>query len=277
MEEIRIIPNVRALLALLLMQPGRMYSRDSIASLLWAEFSEKQAHSCLNTALWRLRKILEPKGVPAGTYLISTPNGEVGFNFLSDHWVDVIEFERTIQHTTNIEHTSVSTDDIHRLEQAVALYNADLLEGCYYDWVTRERERLHLSYIEALYYLLSFYQYHNEYAKAIRWGQQILLVDPLREDVHRYLMRLYTENGQRALAVQQYHCCQKILETELGIEPMSETRMAYYKVLGRQPAEIPRAKGSAQIDEMMASLHSAMDSIRRAQQDLQEALARLDK
>lgn len=277
MEEIRIIPNVQTLLALLLIQPGRMYSRNSIASLLWAEFSEEQAHSCLNTALWRLRKILEPKGVPAGTYLISTSNGEVGFNFHSNHWVDVIEFERIIQHITNIEHTSASTDDIHRLEQAVALYNADLLEGCYYDWVIRERERLHLSYTEALYYLLNFHKCHNEYAKAIRWGQQILLLDPLREDVHRSLMRLYAENGQRALAVRQYRYCQSILETELGIEPMPDTRMVYYKVLGRQLAEIPRAEDSAQIDETMASLHSAMDSIRRAQQDLQEALARLDK
>ena len=275
MEEIRIIPNVQTLLAFLLIQPGRIYSRNNIASLLWAECSEEQAHSCLNTALWRLRKVLEPNGVPAGTYLISTSNGELGFNFSGDYWVDVIEFERTIQHATNIEFTSISTIDIHRLEQAVVLYRADLLEGCYDDWVIRERERLHLSYVEALYYLLNFYQYHKEYAKAIRWGQQILLVDPLREDVHRSIMRLYTENGQRALAVRQYQYCQKILETELGIEPMPETRLVYYKVLGGQQAECP--KDSAQIDETMASLKSAMDSIRRAQQDLQEALAHLDK
>ncbi len=273
-QEIRVIPNVQALLAFLLVQPGRMYSRDKIASLLWGELSEKQAHSCLNTALWRLRKVLEPQGVHPGTCLVCTPNRELRLNWRSNCWVDVVEFEQTIQHVTDIEYKSISINAIHQLEQALALYNGELLEGCYYDWVVRERERLHLKYISALYYLLNFYQYHKEYDKAIRWGQQILMVDPLREDVHRYLMRLYTENGQRALAVRQYQYCQRILEAELGIEPMPETQMTYYNILGAQAASILWVGAGAQTGE---SLRSAMDYIRRAQQDLQEALMRLNK
>ncbi len=277
LKEIRVIPNVQTLLTLLLVQRGRLYSRDKIASLLWDEASEEQAHSCLNTTLWRLRKILEPSGVAAGSYLISTPNGELGFNMTVDCWVDMIEFEKKAQHMTNITCGSASLNDIQQLEQAVSMYNGDLLEGCYYDWLLRERERLNLAYIEALYYLLSFYQYHKEYAKAIHWGQQILLVDPLREDVHRDLMRLYTENGQRALAVRQYHCCQKILKTDLGINPMIETQKVYETILGNQNKEAFFVQDRVSLGETLRHVRDAMECIYQAQQDLKEALSRLER
>ena len=276
-QEIRVIPNVQSLLGLLLSQSGRMFSRDKLANLLWGECAEEQAHSCLNTALWRLRKVLESQGVPAGTCLRSTANGELGFNCMDDCWVDVIEFEKTIQDATTVGYRSASTDEIFAIEQAVGLYNEDFLEGCYHDWVLRERERLHLIYMDALYYLLSFNQYHREYEKAIRWGQQILLVDPLREDVHRDLMRLYTENGQRALAVRQYQHCRKILEAELSIGPMPETQLVYDEILGKQRARVSRIEDYAQIGETVESLQNAMEYIYRAQQDLQDALARLNK
>ena len=276
-QEIRVIPNVQTLLARLVIQPGRLYSRDRIASLIWEEASEVQAHSCLNTALWRLRKILEPRGVPAGTYLISTPNGELGFNFTGDCWVDTIEFEKKIQHTIQIPSESVSMTDIKQLEQAVSIYQGDLLEDSYYDWILQERERLHITYMDALYYLLSFYQYHKEYNKAIRWGQQILLADPLREDVHRDLMRLFVENGQRALAVRQYQRCRQVLEAELSIEPMPETQMVYDQIVSRQRSKRSQMEGSVPLAETLESLHSAIDSVYRAQRDLQEVLARLNK
>jgi len=275
--ETRVIPNVQALLALLLLQPGQMFSRDKIISFLWNESSEEQAHSCLNTALWRLRKILEPKGVPAGTYLLSSSSGEVGFNSQSDYWVDVLQFETCIQRIVALAYAGVSDSNVRQLEQAVALYNQDLLEGFYYDWVIKERERLHLTYLDALYYLLSFYQHRQEYAKAIRWGQQIIIVDPLREDVHRHLMRLYTENGQRALAVRQYRYCEKILKIELGIEPMPETQYVYEKILGTQHQRLDLAEDQESMVEALKSVDSVLTYINRAQRALEDIITRLNK
>jgi DNA-binding SARP family transcriptional activator len=131
--------------------------------------------------------------------------------------------------------------------------------------------------MDALYYLLNFYQYHKEYSKAIRWGQRILLADPLREDVHRDLMRLFVQNGQRALAVRQYQRCQQILEAELSIEPMPETQLVYERIVGRQRARSSEMEGSMPLAETLKSLQSAMDSICQAQRDLHEVLTRLNK
>ena len=59
---------------------------------------------------------------------------------------------------------------------------------------------------------------------ALRCGQQILTLDPLREDVHRELIRLHLRRGHRALALHQYEQCRAVLDDELGVEPMEETR-----------------------------------------------------
>jgi DNA-binding SARP family transcriptional activator len=275
LREIRIIPNVQTLLTLLLLQRGRLSPRDRIVGLLWGESSEEKAHSCLSTSLWRLRKILEPPSVPSGTYLICTPSGEIGFNYKGDCWVDMIEFEKIVQHITRTPYISASASDIHQIEKAVLMYEGDLLDGRHDNWLITERERLHITYIEALHYLLNFYQDHKDYAKAIHWGQQILLVDSLREDVHRSLIRLYTENGQRALAVQQYQYCQKILKTELGIEPMPETQMAYDKILDSSHGKKLSKVEHTHIDESIEKLQQAMEYIYRAKQDLQEAIAHI--
>jgi DNA-binding SARP family transcriptional activator len=254
-----------------------MHCRDKIASLLWNDCSEDQAHSCLNTALWRLRKILEPRGIPAGTYLLSAPSGEVGFNFQSDHWVDALEFENKVELILQDACTSATQESIHALENVIALYQQDLLEGFYFDWVLKERERLYLMYLDAMYYLLSFYQHHDEHTKAIRWGQQILLADPLREDVHRNLMRLHAENGNRALAVRQFRICEKILNMELGIEPMPETQDVYEGIMGKQTQPFPTRQDSGAARETVQSVRSAMDYIDLAQKDLREVLSQLDK
>jgi two-component SAPR family response regulator len=189
--------------------------------------------------------------------------------------VDIIEFEKIVQKITKTPYISGSANHIQQLEKTVLMYEGDLLDGCHHSWLITERERLHLTRMEALYYLLNFYHEHREYTKAIHWGQQILLVDPLREDVHRSLIHLYTENGQRALAIQQYQDCQKILKEELGIEPMPETQAAYDKIL-----DISHGKKSSMVDpvyigESVESLQQALEYIYHAKQDLQKAITRL--
>ena len=85
---------VQGLLAYLLLQRHRCHSRDVLCGLFWADQDEDSARGCLNTALWRLRRVLEPEGIPRGTYLTKTADGEIGFNCESDYWLDVAVLER---------------------------------------------------------------------------------------------------------------------------------------------------------------------------------------
>ncbi|MFQ5343214.1 MAG: BTAD domain-containing putative transcriptional regulator, partial [Anaerolineae bacterium] len=156
-SEMKVTRTVQALLAYLLLQRHRAHPREVVAGLLWDDHSEDRARSCLSTALWRLRCALEPEGIPRGTYLVTTPAGEIGFNHESDHWLDVAVFEEQAGQVQAQPIHTVEAADVQELESVLQLYTGDLLEGFYDDWALRERERLRLLYLNSLAYLMRYY------------------------------------------------------------------------------------------------------------------------
>jgi DNA-binding SARP family transcriptional activator len=89
---VKLTHTVQALLAYPLLQRQRSQPRETLAGLFWGDYSQERARSCLNTTLWRLRQVLEPDGIPRGTYLLTISTDEVGFNLESDYWLDVATF-----------------------------------------------------------------------------------------------------------------------------------------------------------------------------------------
>lgn len=229
-QDARVSHAIQSLLAWLLLNRHKTHARDALAALFWGERRESRARSCLSTSLWRLRQVLEPDGVPRGTYLISEP-AAVGFNRASNHWLDVVAFEEGVGHLAT-RGTDKNPSDWSRAEAAIAHYTGDLLEGFYDDWALRERERLRILYLDTLGTLLRYYSATGRLEEAFRCGQQILALDPLREEIQREMIRLHVRSGHRALALQQYDSCRATLREELGVEPMEETRALYVDLLG---------------------------------------------
>ena len=234
----KITRGVKALLAYLLLFRHRIHPREVLAGLFWGDHSEDRARSCLSTAIWRLRGVLEPEGTPKGTYLVTTSTGEVGFNQESSHWLDVAEFEETLSPCLRQPPRQTEAQDQCKLQGALELYTGDLLEGFYDDWALRERERFRSLYMNSLAHLMHCYKKHKEYEKSLACGQQILDHDPLREEIHREVMRLYQESGQRTMAIRQYRSCCQILEKELGVWPMEETRLLHKEILKKSKTEV---------------------------------------
>ena len=229
-NETKLSREIQALLAYLLLHRHRTPSREVLVGVFWAECSPDKARRALNTALWRLKKVVEPSGIPGGTYLISAHPGEVGFNRQSHYWLDAEVFEQEANSLFAYSSQEVNDAKVHNLERVLELYGGELLEGFYDEWALRERERLRALYLKCLTYLVQYYNFQKEYEKATAYGQKILDLDPIREDIHRELMRLYLESGQRALAARQYRICQLTLAKELGVLPMDETRMLYAQI-----------------------------------------------
>ena len=279
-----VMPNVtrttQALLAYLLLIPHRSQPRDVLADVFWGDRSQERARSCLKTALWRLRCVLEPAGTPLGTYLITTPNGDIGFNWQSSHWLDVTAFEKATQHIPTQTTDGMQLEDVRDLEAAVNLYTGELLEGFYDDWALRERERLRHVYLNTLAYLMRFYRRQGAYEKALENGRKILDLDPLREEIHREMMQLYVETGQRALAIQQYAVCRDLLNQELGILPMEETQALYAQVApasDRLQTATVGAITSPYVRHVLQQLRSTLRNLDRAHDQLQQTIQLMEK
>lgn len=268
----KVTSKVCTLLAYLLLQRHRSHHREVLAGLFWGEYPQDKARSCLSTALWRLRGILEPEGISRGTYLVITP-AEVSFNQESDHWLDVALFEAQLSRVLTLPPDVMEIADAQELKAALQLYTGELLEGFYDDWVLRERERLRLLYLNSLLRLMAYYKHRGAYKEGLACGQQILQHDPLREDIHREVMCLYLRSGQRALAVQQYEICRKLLSVELDIPPMPETQTLYEQI-------VPGAGHSQRPDTLggdPASIWSALQQLRLAVQCFDKMRAHLER
>jgi DNA-binding SARP family transcriptional activator len=257
--EVQFTGENQALLAYLVLQRHRIHSREVLADMFWGENNQERARGSFNTALWKLKKALEPKEIPAGTYLKTNHTGGVGFNPQSPYWLDTEVFENEINRILLCHFQDVEETGVLDLQKALGLYKGDLVEGVYKDWAFQERERLRAMYLESLIYLLQYYAFHGAYEKAIAYGQQILYLDPLREEIHREIMRLHLVNGQRALAIRQYEKCYAMLATELGIAPMEDTQAMYKQIL----ADCARSY-SPVISEEQINFNLAMRRLRKA-------------
>ena len=116
-------------------------------------------------------------------------------------------------------------------EVAEGLYQGDLLEeDLYEDWLIPRREGLKDSYLIILDRLSRYYLKEKGYATCIHLCQKILAKDDCREDAHRRLMRCYSRQGQRNLALRQYHLCVEALGRVLDVPPMPETVALYHQM-----------------------------------------------
>ena len=183
--------------------------------------------------------------------MVRTTADEMGFNWRSDHRLDIDVLEGAVDVARAIPVEHITPHDILLLEEALVVYRADLMPGLHHDWVLRERERIRLVYLAGLAIAMYGHARADALERSVECGRVILRLDPLREDIHRAMMRLFMASGQRAQALKQYAECVRVLAEELQIGPMPETKALL--------TEIRRASGGA-----VSSAFSGMSDLERA-------------
>ena len=209
--------RAESLLAYLLLHRDVPQPRQRLAFLLWPDSAEGQAHTNLRKVLHNLRRAL-----PDPDHLIEAGPRTLRWRPDAPLWLDVEQFERAVA--------------AGHLEEAVQLYVGELLEGRYDEWLADERERLAGLYADALERLARQQERDQRWPEAIRSAERLVAHDPLREENHRLLIRLYQASGDRARAVRAYHACAVTLERELGIAPSPGTRAVYESLIAVPPA-----------------------------------------
>ena len=210
-----------ALLAYLALHPGQAHARPKLATLLWGDRSEVQARESLRQALSLMRKALshvDTRGLIA--------------------YEDTISFEPTALATDAIVFGDlVAQSGIDSMEEAIALYGGELLEGFqiaapeFESWMTAERERFREMALEAMTKLLGHHLSMGAVERGIRIAARLLAADPLQERVHRTLMELYCRQGRHGAALRQYRTCADLLAKELGIDPDATTKALRREIL----------------------------------------------
>ena len=228
--EVSLAGRSASLLAYLALGHGRSFSRSELLASLWPDPGASASNGSFNTALWRLRRLLETPPLSHAGLITSDRRGAIALCPQADVWLDVAEFDRLVTPRLARPAERLTDEDIAALERGVQLYKADLLVELSDDWALRARERYRRNFLNAQYRLMQIATIRRMYTDGIGHAQRILDHDPLREDVHRDLMQLFVASGQRALALRQFEHCRDLLRRELAIQPMRETQALYRRI-----------------------------------------------
>jgi DNA-binding SARP family transcriptional activator len=232
----------QALLAYVALNHAGLVSRDKLASLLWSTSGADQARQSLRQTLFGLRKELSRAGHPI---LI-----EEGDCLRLDHDAASID-------VTTLE-ALASSEETADLRKASALYRGDFLDGLSLgeerldQWIASERIHLRTIGTDVYQRLLEKTTASGDTATAIAIAQRTLELDPLLENVHRALIRLYMRQGDRNAALAQYDSCARALKRELHTSPVQETRRLQQEILHPRSGEPTRAFADARSEDRTA-------------------------
>jgi DNA-binding SARP family transcriptional activator/tetratricopeptide (TPR) repeat protein len=218
--------RLQALLACLLLHAGTPQPRQQVAFRLWPDTSEANAHNNLRQRLHQLRQNL-----PDADRFISADAHTLGWRLDEEQEIDILDFERALAEAEAAERGANLQAAQRWLEQALSLYQGDLLPGCYDDWIAPERERLYQACQRSAQKLVELLERQGEYAAALQAAQKLLRLDPLDENSYAQLVRLHGLNNDRPAVRRVFQSAVETLQRELGVEPGEGLRQAYASAL----------------------------------------------
>lgn len=216
--------KTEALLALLALRPGVELGREWLTTQLWPDVPEAQGRTSLRQALGHLRKAFsdDPDGLIVGSSdkLYLDP---------ARVWVDTAELARLLARPPADR------------APAADLWRGELLEGFpaleepFADWLSDQRTRGRELFLARLEECLGALATQGQLDVALAVGRRLVEVEPTRESVHRALMRLHWDRGDRAAALRQYDLCREALRRRLDLAPSSETERLRLAVAEEPP------------------------------------------
>ncbi|KAA2241252.1 AfsR/SARP family transcriptional regulator [Salinarimonas soli] len=217
----------RLLACYLLTFIGRAHRRERLAALFWPDLDEAGARAALNTTLWRVRRMLDGAHPGAGRLLASF-DGSVALERDAAIRVDAHALQDAAVVMRDLARDgALGETDERRLVEALDLYAGPFLDGEDDDWAVRERERLGVLVAAAGVGLMQAAARRGSDTRALRFGRQVLAVDPLHEAAQHDVMLLLVLTGQRPEALQSYRRFEVRLREDLAVAPAPDTRRLY--------------------------------------------------
>lgn len=217
------------LLARLALAPNRVHSREELMEMLWPEEDVESTRLRFRQVLTTLRRSLASLGADVDALLIAE---RADLRMASQAVItDVEEFEAAVRAAGRQD---TAEERAGCLEQALIAYRDELLPGYYEDWVLTERQRLADKYVDTLGLLAATYAEQGKSDEAIETARRAINVDPLREEGHCSLIRLYIEVGRLSQAIRHYREMEQVLWKEFRVVPSPEAQSLLEKARTQQ-------------------------------------------
>jgi DNA-binding SARP family transcriptional activator len=236
-------PKILQLLAMLVLNPGKMVHLDTIVRELWADDPPRSARSTLHTYIYHLRRCIEQNRLADNpeAMLTTRPPGYV-FH-IDPAQVDLIDFQRQQQHGTELQRAGRHADAALAYRAALDLWAGAPLANVHCGpvltaYVAELQEQRH----SLLHLWIEAEITSGRHRELIGELRSLAALSPLDEALHGQLMRALGRSGRRSDAMAVYRMLRKRLAGDLGVEPCEELQLLHHHLLSEGNHRRPVAR-----------------------------------
>jgi DNA-binding SARP family transcriptional activator len=222
-------PKQRALLAMLLLEAGRVVSQDRLVDALWSGEPPTTAVASLQNFVAQLRKVLGADAIetrPPG-YLVR----------LGSEQLDVARVRSLVD-------AARASEPVRRaalLDEALELWRGEPLGDFRYETFAQEEiarlEEFHLTLVEERAEAKLAIGAHADVVNEL---ETLVRVHPLRERLRAQLMLALYRSGRQAEALELYREGRDLLVEDLGLEPSPLLRGVHASILRQETFAVDR-------------------------------------
>jgi DNA-binding SARP family transcriptional activator/Flp pilus assembly protein TadD len=223
----------RALLAVLLLNAGRVVSVGEIAETLWGPAPLPSAPATVRNYVKRLRRVLGDADqarivTRSPGYVIRVDPGEL----------DAARFEALLEAARNAARGASWEAAADQARAALALWRGEPLADVTSEALAlREVPRLAELRLQAAELRIDAELRLGRHGVVIAELERMAAAHPLREHLHALLMLALYRDGRRAEALAAYRQARRVLVDELGAEPGAELRELHRQILTAGPVQ----------------------------------------
>ncbi len=208
----------------------RRVAKDVLIDTFWAEDDIDTIEKNFHPTISHIRKALNSRQ-PLKQNFILFREGQYQLN---PDFIYSIDTEEFLAHIAAAESAKREEDaDLHRqsLDSAYRLYRGEFMQGSYDDWAEEDRHYYSEQYMRVLNGIAKLAVADKRWADALKFANEILRIDPYREDLHRLIMKVLSAQGKPAAVKKHYEEMQGSLKKDLGIAPAAETRKLFTELM----------------------------------------------
>lgn len=203
--------RARALLVYLAVENDRTVRRDELIELLWPDRGPDQGRHSLRQTLVELRQVTDQR-----QWIASADGG-----LKLDPEIVQTDLDRLRQLSGSA--TRADLVEVWQLYANGLVPDFPSISSAFDSWLAQARQAVRTRVNDALSRLVDGHLEDGDAAGAVRVAEQIVRLDPLREDGQRRLMLAYLRAGRRSDAIRQYAALKVQLLQELDVLPSAET------------------------------------------------------
>lgn len=207
----------------------RRVDKDILIDLFWGDEDLDSVEKNFHPTISHIRKALNSRQAFKQNFLVFR-DGAYQLNPELSYSIDTEEFENYIAEAENAKREKDAKLFRKNLESAHALYRGEFMAGVYDDWAEERRHYYSEQFSRILSALAKLSFSEKSWSNALKFANEILHLDPYREDMHRLVMKVFSAQSKPAQVKEQFETLQNLLKKELGVEPAPETRRVFQEL-----------------------------------------------